>query len=111
MVLLILTLGSAGAFLFYAYETLCKAAPRREYERLGMGGFREFVGALQVLGAVGALVGLVFAPVGAVATAGLTLLMLLGLRVRYRLRDTPRLMMPAAMLAAINGILLSLHVF
>ena len=109
MVLLILTLGSAGAFLFYGYETLFGVLPRGEFERYGMPHLRVFVGSMQVLGALGALVGLMFAPIGAVATGGLTLLMLIGLLVRYRIHDAPRLMVPAATLAAVNGTLLSLH--
>jgi hypothetical protein len=35
--------------------------------------------------------------------------MLLGLIVRYRIHDEPRLMVPAASLAALNGALLYLH--
>ncbi len=111
MLLLILTIGSAGAFLFYGYETLFGVRPRREYERYRMSQFRVFVGSTQVLGALGALVGLVFTPIGAVATGGLTLMMLLALLVRYRIQDAPRLMVPAATLAAVNGTLLFLHLF
>lgn len=109
MVLLILTLGSAAAFLFYGFETLLGDLPRTEYERYGMSQLRVFVGAVEVLGALGALVGLAYGPIGAVATGGLTLMMLLGLLVRYRIHDAPRLMVPAATLAAVNGILLALH--
>ena len=109
MDLLILTLGSATAFLFYGYETLFEDGPRSAYERYGMPQVRVFVGALQVLGALGALVGLAYGPIGAVATGGLTLMMLLGLLVRYRIHDPPRLMVPAAALAGANGTLLALH--
>ncbi len=109
MVLLILTLGSAGAFLFYGYETLFGVPPRGEYERYGMSRLRVFIGCMQVLGALGALIGLVSAPIGAVATGGLTIMMVAALVVRERIHDTPRLMVPAASLAAINGALLYLH--
>lgn len=111
MLLLILTLLSAGAFLFYGYETLFKLPPRGEYERYGMSRLRVSVGCLQLLGALGVLVGLVSAPLGALAAGGLTLMMLLGLLVRYRIHDAPLLMVPAASLAAVNGLLLALHIF
>ena len=109
MLLLVLTLGSAGAFLFYGYETLFGVPPRGEYERYGMSQLRVFVGSMQLLGALGALIGLVSTPIGAAATGGLTLMMLLGLLVRYRIHDAPRLMVPAASLAVVNGALLFLH--
>ncbi len=109
MVLLILTLGSAGAFLFFGYETLFGDRPRVEFERYGISRLRVFVGSMQVLGALGALVGLAYGPIGAVATGGLTLMMLIALLVRYRIHDAPQLMVPAASLAAVNGALLYLH--
>lgn len=109
MALLILTLVSAGAFLFYGYETLFGVRHRGEFERYGLSKLRVFVGSMQVLGALGALVGLVSAPVGAAATAGLTLMMMVGVVVRYRIHDAPRLMVPAATLAILNGTLLYVH--
>ncbi len=109
MVLLLLTLVSAGAFLFYGFEALFRDRPRGEYERYGMSRLRVFVGSVQMLGALGALIGLASAPIGAVATGGLTLMMLLALLVRYRIHDAPRLVVPAASLAVLNGALLYLH--
>lgn len=107
--MLILTLVSAGAFLYYGYETLFGDHPRSEFERYGVPQFRDIVGSLQILGALGALVGLAYAPVGALATGGLALLMLLGVILRIRIHDAPRLMVPAASLAALNAVLCYLH--
>ncbi len=107
---LALTLISAGAFLFYGYETLFKIPPRGEYERYGMSRLRVFVGSMQLIGALGLLLGLQFAPIGAVAAGGLMVMMLLGLLVRYRIHDAPRLMVPAASLATVNGLLLALYI-
>jgi len=60
---------------------------------------------------LGALVGLLCGPIGAVAAGGLTLRMLLGMLVRHRIHDPPRLMLPAAALAVVNGTLLALHLY
>lgn len=109
MLRLILTLLSAGAFSFYGYETLFKDPPRGEYERYGMPRLRVFVGCMQLLGALGLVVGLIIGPIGALAATGLLLMMLLGLIVRFQIRDAPRLMVPAASLATINGLLLTLY--
>ena len=82
--------------------------PRGEFERYGMPGVRRSVGATQLLGGAGVLIGLGSAPLGAVAAAGLTVMMVLGLVVRFRIHDAPRLMVPAASLGAINAVLTGL---
>lgn len=111
MILLMLSLASAGAFTFYGAETLFKTPPRGEYERYGMPRLRVFVGSLQLAGAAGLIVGLVFPVLGGLAAGGLMLMMLLGLGVRYRIHDAPRLMVPAATLATLNATILLLHLF
>jgi small basic protein len=63
---------------------------------------------MEVLGGLAVLLGLAIAPLGAFGAAGLTLLMVLGLNVRIRIRDTPRLMVPAAVLACLNAVLVVL---
>lgn len=109
MVLLIaLALLSGSAFAAYGYQTLFGDRPRREFERYGMSSMRKFVGSAQVLGAVGVLLGLAIPLVGAAAALGLTMMMALGLNVRYRIHDAPRLMIPAASLAILNGTLVVL---
>ena len=107
--LLVLLAGVSGAsFLFYGYETLFKVPPRGEFERYGMPGVRRFVGSMQMLGGAGVLVGLVAGPVGVLSAAGLTVMMGLGLLVRYRIHDAPRLMLPAASLGILNAVLTGL---
>ena len=108
MLPLILVAVSASAFLYYGRETLFAITPRSEYERYGLPKFRVFVGAMQLLGAAGVTLGLFFAPLGAVAASGLVVMMLLGLAARLRIRDAPRLMIPAAALAILNAILVFL---
>ena len=88
MVLLVLTLVSGTAFLYYGYETLYGPRHRAEFERYGLSHLRVLVGSLQVLGALGALIGLVSRPIGAAATAGLALMMLVGVVVRYHVHDS-----------------------
>jgi hypothetical protein len=110
MLLVILAALSALAFFYYGGETLFANPPRIEYERYGLPKFRVLVGSLQVLGAAGVLIGLFFAPLGAAAATGLTLMMLLGVAARYRIHDAPRLMIPAGSLALLNAVLVYLFV-
>ncbi|MGB5758570.1 MAG: DoxX family protein [Acidimicrobiales bacterium] len=107
-VLVLFALVSGTSFLFYGYETLFKQPPRGEFERYGMPRVRRFVGATQLLGGAGVLIGLGSAPLGAAAAAGLTVMMALGLIVRYRIHDAPRLMVPAASLGSVNAVLTAL---
>ncbi len=102
MLLVLLALISGASFLYYGSQTLFAFPPRGEFERYGMPRIRKFVGAAQALGGTGVLLGLAYPPLGALAAAGLATMMALGLLVRYRIHDAPRLMVPAASLGAVN---------
>ena len=106
-----LALVSGASFVFYGYGILSTAAARDEFERYGVPGYRRFVGSAQLLGGLGVLIGLVFAPLGAASAAGLTLMMCAGLIIRFRIHDAARLMLPAASLGAINAVLTALFIF
>jgi uncharacterized membrane protein YphA (DoxX/SURF4 family) len=108
LVLVVLALVSGTSFLFYGYEALFKERLRREFERYGMPRVRRWVGSTQLLGGAGVLIGLGFAPLGAAAAAGLTLMMALGVVIRFRIHDAPRLIVPAASLGAVNAVLAGL---
>lgn len=108
MILTALALISGLSFLKYGTDILFRVRLRDEFERYGMRRLRLLVGTLEVLGGLAVLIGLVFAPLGALGAAGLLALMVLGLRVRIRLHDTVRLMVPAAALAVVNAVLLGL---
>ena len=110
MVLTVLALISGLSFAVYGYQTLFGLPPRGEFERYGMPGVRKFVGSMQLLGALGVLLGLGSAVIGAWAAGGLALMMALGLLVRLRIHDAPRLMVPAASLGAVNAVLVVLFV-
>jgi uncharacterized membrane protein YphA (DoxX/SURF4 family) len=108
MALVVLALISGLSFLRYGVEILFRIRMRQEFARYGMPKVRILVGVMEMLGGVGVLLGLAVAPVGALAAAGLTLLMVLGLIVRIKIRDAPHLMIPAAVLAAVNAALVVL---
>lgn len=108
VVLVVCALVSGLSFLYYGFKVLSRSASRTEFERYGVPGVRHLVGILEVLGGSGVILGLAFAPVGALAAAGLTALMVLGLIVRLRIHDAPGLMVPAAALGALNAVLVAL---
>jgi len=108
MTLTALALISGLSFLKHGTAILFRERLRDEFRRYDLVRLRVIVGTLEVLGGLAVLLGLVLTPLGAFGAAGLTLLMLLGLRMRIRLRDAPRLMLPAAALACVNATLVVL---
>jgi len=89
-------------FLYYGLSVLVSNAMATEFERFGLSRFRKLTGCLEVLGAVGLMLGY-FVPILVVAAAGgLTLLMVLGLATRYRVRDPLAEAVPALVLMLMN---------
>jgi uncharacterized membrane protein YphA (DoxX/SURF4 family) len=110
MVLVILALVSGVSFLYYGVGILSRPRLEEEFSRYGLTDLRRLVGVLELLGGTGVIIGLAFPPLGAVAALGLSVLMLLGIIVRIRVRDAPRFMAPAALLCLLNAALVVLFV-
>ena len=108
--LVALALISGLSFLYYGFKVLFQTASQEEFERFGVPAVRRLVGAMEVLGAVGVMLGLAFAPLGALAAGGLAALMVLGLIVRIRVHDALCLMVPAASLGVLNAVLVVMFV-
>jgi hypothetical protein len=100
-----LTVLSGGAFVVYGISCLQSRAMEREFTRFGLVRFRVLVGALEVLGGAGLLLGLWYLPLLAVSATGLAVLMALGVGVRMRLRDGVLVTLPALALFVVNGYL------
>jgi hypothetical protein len=89
-------------FLYYGLRCLFSDAMADEFERFGIPRFRKLTGSLEVLGALGLLVGQVVSPLVVVASGGLALLMALGVMIRVRVRDSLVDMLPAIVLMLLN---------
>ena len=77
------------AFLVYGLCCIFSGHMVVEFERYRLARFRMLTGYLQILGAVGLLVGFLFSPIaGLVAALGLSVQMLLGFGVRLLIRDS-----------------------
>lgn len=94
---------SAIAFLGYGVACLATQHMVAEFERFGLGRFRQFVGALEFLGGLGLLVGYFYPPLLLVASGGLTMLMLLGVWTRIRVGDSMVETLPAFLFFVLNG--------
>jgi hypothetical protein len=79
----------ALAFLTYGYNCLFYAGMIEEFNRFGLTPKqRRFTGILQLLGAFGLLLGFLHPAIGMVAATGLGVLMLLGFRIRLKIKDS-----------------------
>lgn len=96
-----------SAISFVGFGSACVWAPymKREFERYHLGAWRTLTGALQLSAAVGLLVGLSEPWLGRTAAAGLTLMMLTGVGVRIKIKDSLLQMMPALFYLALNAYL------
>ncbi len=103
MLLLILTLFSAAAFLFYGFSFFASSGMEEEFERYGLPKFRKLIGCLQLLGGAGLLVGLAWQPALVTASGGLSLLMLIGFGVRVKMKDGFLSSLPSFIFMLLNG--------
>jgi DoxX-like family len=91
-------------FAFGYYGLFCLVSPKmvEEFKRYGLSKFRNLTGALELLGALGQLVGFKWLELQKIASLGLGLLMVLGVITRARIRDPLLLWLPALLLGGIN---------
>jgi hypothetical protein len=101
--LTVLTIVSALAFLYYGLIILFSPRLKAEFKRLGKSKFRPLIGALQIAGACGLAVGLVSPVIGVLAAFGIATLMLLGVYIRVRNRDSILQTMPAFFYLCMNA--------
>jgi hypothetical protein len=74
-----------------------------EFKRFGLEKFGSLTAVLEIIGAIGLLVGLLYTPILLISSGGLTLLMLLGLLTRARVKDSLWISMPAFIFMLLNA--------
>lgn len=94
---------SAFAFVFYGILCLSTNHMKAEFERYGLSRFRNLVGVLEVCGGLGLMLGFSYPILHLVSSAGLSLLMLLGLRARLKVGDPIASLLPAFILLIMNA--------
>lgn len=96
---------SAVSFSVYGIACLVSGHMREEFIRYGLSQYKALVGWLQLMGAAGLVVGLWQPFVGAAAAFGLTLMMVFGIIVRIKIRDTIIQTVPAVGYMLLNAYL------
>ncbi len=93
---------SAILFCFYGLYALFSASMVREFQRYGLDRFRVLTGLLQVAGSLGIMMGHFYSPLLLISSGGLTVMMLLGVITRVRIKDPLSAALPAFALGALN---------
>lgn len=75
---------------------------KKEFERYGLTKFQKLTGSLEILGALGLLIGLKFKILAIISSGGLSLLMLLGFGVRIKIKDSLIQSFPAFFFMLLN---------
>ena len=105
----ILTFFSALSFLIFGIACFTTVHMKSEFRRYGLAKFRKTIGGLQLLGALGLLIGYLLSPKLQIAAAGsLAFLMVLGFIVRLKIRDSFLEAAPSFFYAILNAYLLLL---
>lgn len=99
---LVILLFSSISFFIFGTGCLVSKRMRAEFVRYGLGKLRVMTGVLELAGALGLLVGILFPPIALLASFGLFLLMTLGFLVRMKIGDTLLQSLPAIAYALIN---------
>jgi hypothetical protein len=97
------TILSIGLFLGYGVACLFANGMVTEFERFGLSRFRRLTGSLEVLGALGLLIGYAVPWLQLLSAVGLAMLMLLGVATRIRVRDSLFETVPAGALFLVNA--------
>ena len=101
--LTILTWFSSMAFIYFGITCFYSKFIISEFKRYGLPKFRKLTGFLQLLGAIGLLIGLYLTPtLLLLASTGLCLLMLLGFVVRIKIKYNFIKSAPAFIFSTLN---------
>lgn len=96
---------SAVSFLGFGTACFFWQPMKREYVRYGVPRFRSLIGGLQVAGGLGLFAGFAVPLFGQAAAAGLAILMLAGVGLRIRIKDSLMQTVPAAFYLVLNSYL------
>jgi uncharacterized membrane protein YphA (DoxX/SURF4 family) len=102
----IAVLVSSVSFLIYGISFFVTPHMKAEFKRFGLEQYGVLTAVLEILGAIGLVVGLAIHPILLISSGGLAVLMLLGLVVRIKVKDGIGASLPALFLLLLNSYIL-----
>jgi len=97
---------SSFSFLFYGVSYFITPNMKNEFKRFKLEKLGLLTIVLEIIGALGLLIGLWYLPLLLLSSGGLALLMLLGLIVRIKLKDSLWITLPAFFFMILNTYIL-----
>ncbi len=101
--LTVLILISSLSFIAYGIAYFITPQMKIEFKRFGLEKVGTLTAVLEILGAVGLLVGLKFQLILLISAGGLALLMFLGVAVRIKIKDSFWISLPATFFMILNA--------
>ena len=101
----VLVVFSGISVVCYGLSLFFSEKMKKEFVRFQLEKFTILVGCLEILGGVGLFIGIFFTPLLIFSSAGLSVLMLLGVLTRIRLKDNFIMILPAFFFLILNGYL------
>lgn len=98
----LLILLSSLSFLIYGISWFTSPHMKSEFKRFGMEKFGLLTAVLEIIGALGLLVGFMINSILLISSGGLALLMFLGVLVRLKVKDSLLVSLPALFFMALN---------
>ncbi len=99
----VLILVSSLSFIAYGMVYFTSPKMKSEFKRFDLEKFGALTAVLELLGGLGLLIGLKFQPILALSSGGLAFLMLLGVGVRIKVKDTLLVTFPAILFMLVNA--------
>lgn len=97
---------SAVSFLIYGIAYFVSTNMKNEFKRFGLEKFGTLTAVLELIGAFGLFIGIQNYTILVFASGGLALLMLLGVGVRIKMKDSLLVSLPAFFYFLLNGYIL-----
>lgn len=94
---------SSLSFMYYGIAYFKSPQIKSEFKRFGIEKLGAFIAILELLGAVGLLVGLKFLAILLISAGGLAILMFLGVVIRIKVKDTLWVTLPALFFMLLNA--------
>jgi len=94
---------SSLSFIAYSISYFISPHMDTEFKRFNLKHLGLFIIILEILGAIGLLMGLFFNPILLLSSGGLSLLMLFGLIIRIKTKDSFLVSFPAIFFMILNG--------
>ena len=102
-IFILCVLVSSFSFLAYSISYFITPDMKNEFTRLNVAKLGLLVIVLEILGALGLLMGFMYKPILLLSAAGLAVLMFLGLLIRIRTKDGILISLPATFYMVLNA--------